>query len=203
MKRILFLFALVILAFVLYFFVFRNKAGDSGPKQQPLSLKKHSETFNKSVSTAMNAYFEMQAGLVDSDTTKTKAACQKFIQLLDSIKLDELKKDTSSIFETAQSNLNDVKANAQSLLLQTDITEMRQDFRMLTEMLYPSFFKAINYEGPKMYLQNCTMAFGENKEGNWISNTEEIMNPYLGKNHPEFKATMLHCGSILDTIKAQ
>jgi len=29
------------------------------------------------------------------------------------------------------------------------------------------------------------------------------VNPYLGKNHPEHKDNMLHCGSIKDTIKAQ
>ena len=194
---------MLIAAAALYFFVFRSKGGDSGPKQQPLALLKHSEAFNTSVSTAMDAYFEIQTAFVDADTTKAKAACQKFIGLLDSIKLDELKKDTASIYETAKSNIDDVKANAQSLLMQTDITEMRQDFRMLTDMLYPSFFKAINYEGPKMYLQNCPMAFGADKEANWISKTEEVVNPYLGKNHPEYKGEMLHCGSIKDTIKGQ
>jgi hypothetical protein len=80
---------------------------------------------------------------------------------------------------------------------------MRKDFSMVTEMMYPSFFKAINYEGPKLYLQNCPMAFGEDNGANWISSSEEVINPYLGKIHPEYKATMLHCGEVKDTIKAQ
>jgi hypothetical protein len=151
----------------------------------------------------MGAYFEIQNAFVDADTAKAKEACRKFINLVDSIKLDELKKDTASIFETAQANLTDVKMNAESLLKQTDITEMRQDFRMVSEMLYPSFFNAINYEGPKMYWQNCPMAFGEGKEANWISGSEEILNPYLGRNHPEHKDNMLHCGEIKDTIKTK
>ncbi|NOT94563.1 DUF3347 domain-containing protein [Ferruginibacter sp.] len=203
MKKILALLVLVIAAFCVYWFVFRNKGGDSGPKQQPLALKKHSAQFNQSVAATMGAYFEMQNALVDADTTKTKEACRKFIGLIDSVKLDELKKDTASIFETAQANLTDVKMNAESLLKQTDITEMRQDFRMVSEMLYPSFFNAINYEGPKMYWQNCPMAFGEGKEANWISSSEEILNPYLGKNHPVHKGDMLHCGEIKDTIKTK
>jgi Protein of unknown function (DUF3347) len=202
MKRLLILVFLVLAAYLSYVFIFKKKSGDSGPKQQPLALKKHSEAFSKSIADAMNAYFEMKAAFVDADTAKAKEGCKKFISLIDSIKLDELKKDTASIFETATANFNDVKLNAVSLLNQTDITEMRQDFRMISEMLYPAF-KVINYEGPKMYWQNCPMAFGDEKEGNWISNSEEIINPYLGKNHPEFKATMLHCGSIKDTIKAQ
>jgi Protein of unknown function (DUF3347) len=202
MKRLLILVFLVLAAYLSYIFIFKKKGGDSGPKQQPLALKKHSEAFSKSIADAMNAYFEMKAAFVDADTAKAKEGCKKFISLIDSIKLDELKSDTASIFETATANFNDVKLNAASLLNQTDITEMRQDFRMISEMLYPAF-KVINYEGPKMYWQNCPMAFGDEKEGNWISNSEEIVNPYLGKNHPEFKATMLHCGSIKDTIKAQ
>ena len=84
----------------------------------------------------------------------------------------------------------------------TDIQEMRKDFKSLSENLYPSFFKTINYEGAKMYWQNCPMAFGTDMGANWISKTTETINPYLGKNHPEFKATMLHCGLVKDTIKA-
>lgn len=158
--------------------------------------------FNSSVTNAMNAYFDMKTAFVNADTTVAKVSCKKFITLLDSIPLSELKKDTTNIFETAQSNLNDIKSNAASLLNQTNITEMRQDFKMVSEMLYP-FFKIINYEGPVMYWQNCPMAFGEGSEANWISNTKEIINPYLGKNHPEFKSGMLHCGEIRDTIKTQ
>jgi hypothetical protein len=203
MKKIFLLLVLAIAAFCIYWFGFKSKVATGGPRQQPLALKKHSEEFNKSVAAAMGAYFEIQNAFVDADTTKAKEACKKFIGLVDSIKLDELKKDTASIFETAQANLNDVKMNAASLLNQTNITEMRQDFRMVSEMLYPSFFNAINYEGSKMYWQNCPMAFGEDKGANWISNTTEIVNPYLGKNHPEFKGTMLHCGEIKDTIKTK
>jgi hypothetical protein len=103
------------------------------------------------------------------------------------------------IYMTAAMQLNDVKSNAESLLQQTDITEMRQDFRMIGENIYP-LLKTIHYEGKAIYLQNCPMAFGDDKGANWISSTSEIINPYLGKNHPEFKGTMLHCGEVKDSI---
>lgn len=203
MKKILALLVLVLVAFSIYWFVFKGKGGNSGPKQEAITVKKHSEVFNKSIEEVMASYLEIKDAFVDADTGKVKVACIKFITLLDSVKLEELKKDTAGIFETAQANLTDIKLNAESLLKQTDITEMRQDFRMVTEMLYPSFFNTINYEGPTLYLQNCPMAFGEDKGANWISKTKEIINPYLGKNHPEFKGSMLHCGEIKDTIKAR
>ncbi len=96
--------------------------------------------------------------------------------------------------------IEDIATNAVALQGETDLKEMRQDFRMISENLYP-FLKTIKYEGPTLYWQNCPMAFGEGMEANWISNTKEIVNPYLGKNHPEFKSSMLHCGEVKDTIK--
>ncbi|MEJ7675817.1 MAG: hypothetical protein WKF59_24700 [Chitinophagaceae bacterium] len=122
------------------------------------------------------------------------------IAAIDSIKIDELKKDTTGIFQSAQLLMGDIKSNADAILKETDITEMRQDFRMVSENLFP-LLKTIHYEGVKLYWQNCPMAFGEGKDASWISSTEEIINPYLGKNHPEFKGSMLHCGEIKDTIQ--
>ncbi len=203
-KRILLVVLFLIIGIVgyyVYMFTRGGGKGNSGPKQAPLALKKHSPAFNKSVENTMASYFDMKAAFVEADTALAKTACKKFLSLIDSIPLDELKKDTSSIYETARMNIADVKANALSLLLQTDITEMRQDFRAVSEVLYPSFFTSINYEGPNMYWQNCPMAFGEGKEANWISNGVEIVNPYLGKRDPTYGAGMLHCGEVKDTIK--
>ncbi len=204
MRKIVLVVLVLILAIAgYYWYKFSNAGkGDSGPKQAPLTLKKHSNTFNQAITTAMNAYFDMKAAFVDADTTKAKESCRKFVQLMDSIPFDELKKDTTGIYEIAFNDLSNIRSNAESLLVQADITEMRKDFGMVSENLYP-FLRTINYEGANMYWQNCPMAFGDDKGANWISNTKEIINPYLGKNHPEFKGTMLHCGEIKDTIKAQ
>jgi hypothetical protein len=205
MKKIFLIVILLLLAGVgIYWFVFRNKeTGDSGPKPQPIALKKHSSKFNTRVDSLMLSYFDLKSAFVEADTVLIKKHCQHFLQMLDSIPVADLKNDTATIIETVQSSINDIRSNASSLMKQSDITEMRQDFRMVSEMMYPAFFKAINYSGPKLYWQNCPMAFGEGKEGNWISNSEDIENPYLGKKHPEFKATMLHCGEIKDSIVAQ
>ena len=204
MKKVLLGLLILILGIAGYYWYMFSKAGggNSGPKQEALTLKKHSDTFNLSVNAAMNAYFEMSAAFVDADTAKAKLAATKFVQLLDTIPLDELKKDTANIYETAIGAFDGIKSNAADIIVQTNLMEMRKDFSMVSENLYP-FFKIINYEGDKMYWQNCPMAFGDEKEANWISKTPEVINPYLGKNHPEFKATMLHCGMIKDTIKAK
>lgn len=202
MKKTVWILLILILAFSVYWFKFRTSGIAETPKAAALKASRHSLVFNNSLYSMMTAYFDLKAAFVEADTLMAKGAAKKFLVIADSIKLDELKKDTSGILETANMQLNDIKANAESLLKQTTITEMRQDFRMVGESIYP-LLKTIHYEGITLYWQNCPMAFGEGKEANWISNTAEIINPYMGKKDPEFKAAMLHCGEVKDSIKAQ
>lgn len=204
MKKGLAFIVVLLAAFCIYWFMFKKK-GDSGPesKPQPIALKKHSEVFNTSVDKAIAAYLSIKDAFVEADTTKAKQSTQLFISRLDSIPVDELKKDTAVIAAAAKGSIADIRSNAVDLLSQTTIVEMRQDFRMITEMMYPGFFKTINYEGPKLYLQHCPMAFGEDHPGDWLSNEVEVVNPYLGKHDPVYKGGMLHCGEVKDTIKAQ
>ena len=44
------------------------------------------------------------------------------------------------------------------------------------------------------------MAFNDNEEAYWLSNTRSIVNPYLGKKHPRYAGGMVTCGSIADSI---
>ena len=194
------LLLIVALAFGTWWLFFKDKSHDSGPKQQPLKVGKHSSEFVQSISSVVTAYLSLKDAFVNADTMKIKEQEKYLVAALDSIKIDDLKKDTTGIFQSAQLLIGDIRSNAEAISKETDITEMRQDFRMVSENLFP-LLKTIRYEGTKLYWQNCPMAFGEGKDASWISNTEEIINPYLGKNHPEFKSTMLHCGEIKDTIQ--
>ena len=204
MKK-LFPFIWIIFGGLAIYFLFFNKKKNNvdDPKQQSIVLKKHSDAFNNSTDSVVNAYLDIKNAFVNADTAGAKAAARNFIVLIDRLPIDELKKDNATIFETVQSNIADIKSNATSLLNQTNITEMRKDFSMVTEMMYPSFFTAINYEGPKLYLANCPMAFSDSISANWISNSAEIVNPYMGKNHPTYHAGMLACGSVKDSIVAK
>jgi len=44
------------------------------------------------------------------------------------------------------------------------------------------------------------MAFNDSDEAYWLSNSREIVNPYLGKKHPRYKAGMLACGDLTDSL---
>ncbi|MBP6430583.1 MAG: DUF3347 domain-containing protein [Ferruginibacter sp.] len=203
MKKASIFLLLAVAAFAAYWFLIRKSdSKPSGEKQAAIAVKKHSDKFNTSVANMMTAYFGMQNAFIDADTLKVKENCNKFIALVDSVDFNELKDDSAAVIQNAKMFFSDAKANAASLLTQKEILEMRKDFSMISESLYPAF-KSINYTGATIYWQNCPMAFGEDKPANWISSTKEIMNPYMGKNHPEFKGTMLHCGEVKETLEGK
>lgn len=200
MKKVLAIIFLIAVIYGIWWLFFRDKAATKSVKEEPVKVQDHSSVFNAGVAAAMNNYFDLKAAFVDADTVKIKAQNKKFLVSVDSIKMNEISHDTSAIYQSAAMLLDNVKANAVPILAETNLTEMRQDFRMISENLYP-FLKTIKYEGPKLYWQNCPMAFGEDKEASWISNTKEIINPYLGRNHPQYKSGMLGCGEVKDSIE--
>ena len=204
MKRVLAIVFLVIIllgAWWLFFKTDKDDVGSAAP-EEALTVKKHSEEFNQNISNTIHAYIDMKNAFVDGDTSAIKSSTSEFVTLMDSLDLQDLREDNAQILAVAQQQVSDIKANAEPILQESDLTQMRQDFRMVSENMYP-FLKTIGYEGDKLYWQNCPMAFGEDKEGNWLSYTSEIINPYLGKNHPEYKSAMLHCGENKDSIYAR
>ncbi len=205
MKRVLaitFLVFILVGAWFLFFKTDKKPANTKSEESTKMVVTKHSAEFNKSIDNMVNAYINLKNAFVEWDTTAAKQDATSFLASIDSLKLDELQKSDSLIFLGVQQNVNDIKSNAQPILQENDIKEMRQDFSMVSENLYP-LLKSVGYEGQKLYWQNCPMAFGEDKSANWISNTSEIINPYLGKKDPKYKSGMLNCGENMDSIYAK
>jgi hypothetical protein len=200
MKRVLAIVFLIIVILAVWFLFFKTDAVTTTSNEtESVATAKHSDQFNQEIANTMNTYMSMKNAFIDSDTALIKSETSKFINSIDSLHLNELQKNDSSIFMAMQQNISDIKANANPILQEKDLTEMRHDFSMISENLYP-FLKTVGYEGQKLYWQNCPMAFGEDKPANWLSSTSEILNPYLGKNHPEYKSAMLHCGENMDSL---
>jgi len=186
-----------------FFFIKKSENSQTDPKQTAIVLKAHSDTFNHSINQLVDTYLSVKDAFVEDDTTNIKLKTVEFCKHLETLNLSELAKDSSGIYETVNMTKSDILANANSLLQQKDITEMRRDFSAMTDVMYPTFFNAIKYEGPVLYLQNCPMAFNDTEPANWISNNKEIVNPYMGKHHPKYHSGMLNCGEVKDTIKSK
>ena len=200
MKRVLAIVFLIIVILAVWFLFFKTDAVTTTSNEtESVATAKHSDQFNQEIANTMNTYMSMKNAFIDSDTALIKSETSKFINSIDNLHLNELQKNDSSIFMAMQQNISDIKGNANPILQEKDLAEMRHDFSMVSENLYP-FLKTVGYEGQKLYWQNCPMAFGEDKPANWLSSTSEILNPYLGKNHPEYKSAMLHCGENMDSL---
>ncbi len=202
-KIIVYTLASALLLGCYFFFIKKSENTQPDTKQAAITLKSHSDSFNLSINDLVESYLSVKEAFVEDDTSVIKLKTTDFCKQLEMLNLSELAKDSSAIYETVNMTKSDILANANSLLQQKDITEMRRDFSALTDVMYPTFFNAIKYEGPVLYLQNCPMAFNNTEPANWISNNKEIVNPYMGKHHPKYQSGMLHCGDIKDTIKSK
>jgi hypothetical protein len=118
---------------------------------------------------------------------------------LDNLKIEELKVDTTGIYESALDPLANAKAEVGNILHNLAIDAKRTSLNALSENLRLLFI-VVKYDREKMYWQECPMAFGDDKPGNWLSRTNAVRNPYLGTKHPEYKDGMLECGGPKDTI---
>lgn len=202
MKRIL-LILLLVAAAVLVYKKFFEKKKPAEKKLEALAVSKHSSVFNASVQNVLTAYFEMNEGFINWDTTEVKDKANALAAALSEFKADELKKD-SAIYETVLFPLESAKQSVHSILAGKDWEEKRRALQDLSDNLR-MILLTVKYDQAVVYWQECPMAFGENQSGNWLSNSEKIVNPYLGNKSPQYGASMLDCGetkTVIDFTKA-
>jgi len=200
MKKGLILIGLTAAVIAVYFIFFSKDDTPQAevPKQQPLAQSKNSETFNKPFNDMLNMYFDLKNALVDWDTAKTKANATKLAELANKVPYDEIKGDTT-IIQTAMSYSGSVVAEANGVAGETSIEEMRHSFYTLSENLF-NLLRVVKYDQQVIYYDKCPMAFNETEAAYWLSNSKEIVNPYLGNKHPKYHSGMLGCGSIEDSV---
>jgi hypothetical protein len=202
MKKVLIIIGILVLGFVgtIWFIYFRGgKKGPKGPKPESLAVSKHSETFNQSVKSILDAYYNMSEGFVNWDTLAVNKNATNLKTALDNLNIDELKVDTTGIYESALDPLSNAKANTQTILSDPSLDNKKMAFNQLSDNIR-QLFVVVKYDANKVYWQECPMAFGDGRPGNWLSKTDEVRNPYMGIRHPQHKDDMLRCGGPKDTI---
>lgn len=165
-------------------------SGNNGPKPPPLTVSKHSDAFNQSLDKVLNAYFSLTESFVKGDTTAINQWGTSLRTALDSFKIAELKADTL-IYETALQPYNNAKAELASILADPSLAEKRSSLNIFSNELF-ALVNTSRYDLAKLYWLECTKAFGEDKPGNWLSKTEEGVNPYGQENCTELKDKIDH-----------
>lgn len=128
----------------------------------------------QNLQTVSASYFKVSKDLVASDADMAKKDAEQLVL---------------AISKTEMSSKDDLLKLANKLAKTTDIERQRKIFADLSTQLWP-ILKADSKVAKTIYYQYCPM-----KQSYWISETEEVLNPYYG-------ASMLHCGSIKEVKKA-
>jgi Protein of unknown function (DUF3347) len=193
---------LAIIVVVGWRFVFPKKRGDNGPQPQGLTVSKHSNNFNESISKAMNSYYALTESFVNWDTTKINASLAELKTSVDSLRIQEMQKDTA-IYPTVQTQWESIKAEIIGMQGDTAIYEKRESLNMLSQEMF-DLLRIVKYDGAKVFYQECPMALNNyESSAYWLStegDNKKRRNPYLGLHDPKYGKAMLACGATRDSI---
>ena len=130
------------------------------------------------------------ASFSDGMTGKVFDNYQEVRMALVNSNADAAQKAAGNLAENFPEELDILKLTALALAEASDIEKQRDLFSQFTEEVAPMFKDSIS-EGA-IYKQFCPMAF-DGKGGYWISDVDEIRNPYYGEK-------MLKCGKVTEII---
>lgn len=198
---VMILAVVLLLAGLVRYFIVPGGGGSrqKGPDPQPLKVSKHSPAFNNSIDSLLDAYYSMSEAFVSWDSAAVLKHAATVKSVLTNLNIDELKADTTGIYETALDPLANAKSSADGILNTAGLDNKRHSFNDLSDNIRMLFI-IVQYDANKVYWNECPMAFGEGNSGFWLSKTDQVRNPYLGLHHPVYKDEMLQCGGPKDTI---
>ena len=176
------------------FFVACNNDGakqeNSSATSETIDTKSNETTAanNSPIKAIVAGYLEMKNALAKDDDKGAADAGNKMVKDFDGFDKSTLNPEQAKVFDAIQTDAREhaehVGANA------GNIAHQREHFETLSEDMH-DLVKATG-AGEKLYYTNCPM-YNNNKGGNWLSETKEIQNPYLGQ-------AMATCGSVTEEL---
>lgn len=204
MKKFLLVVVVLIIALIgaWYFGLFKGKETPSGPKPEALAVSKHSNSFNESISKAMNSYYTLTEAFVNWDTAKVTTSLAELKADINSLRIQEMEKD-SAIYPTVQGQWESIKAEIVGMQADTALYEKKEDLNMLSQQMF-DLLRIVKFDASKVYYHECPMALNNYESSAfWLSTEGEHKkrrNPYLGLHDPKYGKSMLACGATRDSI---
>lgn len=135
------------------------------------------------------AYLNFKNALVEDNLNTAKKAASELKTALEKVNMSVF---TGSSHNAWMKYSSELKNTLQHVQHSESIEEIRKTFQQVSEGMI-DLTKAFNPFTGTLYVQFCPMA-DNNKGANWLSEEEEIRNPYFGE-------AMLTCGEVKSTIK--
>lgn len=193
--------------FVGYSLIFISLFSCSGEKKQhavqevdilPARTVQVGDSTILSISAMLTAYEQLKEGLIAYDSVAVNQAARTLSGTV--VLVDTVTTPSASLRDSISNFHQSIVAAAQSLLLAKDLPEKKRLFSSISDKLY-SLLRVVQFNVSTLYRQMCPMAFNDNETAYWISNSREVVNPYLGRKHPKYVSGMLHCGEVIDSIQ--
>ncbi|HRI79294.1 MAG TPA: DUF3347 domain-containing protein [Cyclobacteriaceae bacterium] len=150
------------------------------------------ENVDPSVKAQINGflsdYFAFNQALIEDNQDGAKEAAKKLSATVSKFDMSKLDGEQMDFYHAQLTKLNQ---GLKGIEASADIEEIRMELATLSEAMY-ALVKACHPNDSDLYYQFCPMA-KHNAGANWLSNTKEIINPYMGQR-------MLKCGKTQETI---
>ena len=142
-----------------------------------------------SIREILAGYLQMKNAFAKDNSKDAAAAGNQMVKTFENFNKTSLTAEQAKIYNDIE---DDAKEHAEHVGLNAgNIKHQREHFEMLSKDIY-QLVKTFG-GGQKLYYDHCPM-YNDGKGANWISETKEIANPYLGKSMPT-------CGTVKEELK--
>jgi hypothetical protein len=140
------------------------------------------------IKAILTGYLDMKNAFAKDDDKAAAAAGNELVKTFDGFDKSTLNAEQAKVFADIQT---DAREHAEHIGNNGgNIAHQREHFETLSQNVYE--LAKVSGAGQKLYYTNCPM-YNKNKGANWLSETKEIQNPYLGK-------SMSTCGSVKEEL---
>lgn len=144
---------------------------------------------NTPVNDVITSYLQLKNALANDNSKEAAAAGSEVQKAIEKANLASFSADQKKVFADVK---DDAKEHAEHIAANANnIKHQREHFETLSKDLY-DMVKVFG-TGQTLYQTHCPM-YNNNKGANWLSETKEIKNPYLG-------SKMSTCGEVKEEIK--
>jgi Cu(I)/Ag(I) efflux system membrane fusion protein len=143
----------------------------------------------KLLTPLFDKYFLLKEALVKDDFKTSKKHAAALLKQLNKINMTVFKGEAHNIWMEQSST---IKKALTAIEKEDNIKGIRQHFITLSNS-FIQLAKAFKPFQERVFIQHCPMT-NNNSGADWISKSEEILNPYFG-------ASMLNCGNVKEEIK--
>lgn len=175
------------------FFVACNNGGtkqETATASETMDMKKDTTVKgnNGPIKAILTGYLDMKNAFAKDDDKAAATAGNELVKTFDGFDKTTLNAEQAKVFGEIQT---DAREHAEHIGKNAgNIAHQREHFETLSKDLYD--LVKVTGAGQKLYYTNCPM-YNKNKGANWLSETKEIQNPYLGK-------SMSTCGSVKEEL---